>query len=912
MQCVAKQANGAACSAADQCTSGNCANNTCCSSACGPCGSCGSGTCNDFGAGNAGNPSCSPYVCSGSSAKCPTTCTGDANCIGGDYCDVTGHCVAKQGNGAACSAADQCTSGNCVNSTCCSTACGPCGSCANGSGTCNDLNAGNPGAPSCAPYVCNGVSTSCPTSCTSDANCASSDFCNTGGACVVKKPNGSACAGSNQCQSGSCVNAICCNNGCGPCGNCSSGTCTNLGPGNPGNPSCSPYVCGGTTPSCPTNCGTDSNCIAGDYCGAGQCVVKQGNGTSCNASDQCSSGNCVSTVCCNGPCGPCGSCSTGTCVSLTAGNSGMPSCSPYVCNGVSVSCPTSCSGDSSCIITDYCNSANQCAAKLPSGSTCSASDQCQSAACVNTICCNAACTAGQVCNAGTCQAGCYINGTYVAPLATNPNNNCLSCQPQASTSNWSNVADGTMCATGMVCGAGVCEIECFIGGTPYPNGTLNPSNNCQSCQPQVSTSGWNNVTDGTSCGAGLVCVAGACKNGCVIGGAFYASGTLEPGLPCFNCQPTMNTAAWTKLTDGAGCGAGVICCNGACVNTQTDSSNCGKCANVCQGTVLCTVPKCTAGTCEHPIMAGNPCHDALGCITQGSCSATGICIGPYDAGIPGCELASSALIAAPSDVVVNDGGVSTLTLKMIDDGGEPYIPATVSMSCIALSPDGGLESADGGAPFGSLAFSPPPSQQSFGSDYFYHGQLSAKCPGLARCEAVADQISVGPTAVAFTGTCEQLNATVTPALASQGETVVVQVQVTNLAKEVLPSFVLLVTLPSGLSYVANSAKGGSSAMTAAFTSATSSLVFLDPQHSATGETYSFSAQVAPQADGQLPIVCTSRSAGFETADSATVTVQVKHTYDLGGCGCGPSGYGSFMEVALIGAWLGSRRRRRAV
>jgi hypothetical protein len=81
---------------------------------------------------------CAPYVCS--DATCVTDCTakGHADCAQGYYCGTGGgsqlQCLPTLIDGAICSEAAQCTSGQCVDGHCCAVACdGPCDSCATGS-----------------------------------------------------------------------------------------------------------------------------------------------------------------------------------------------------------------------------------------------------------------------------------------------------------------------------------------------------------------------------------------------------------------------------------------------------------------------------------------------------------------------------------------------------------------------------------------------------------------------------------------------------------------------------------------------------------------------------------------------------------------------------------------------------------
>ena len=105
---------------------------------------------------------------------CSVTCDSDADCTSGQYCDQDEdadgfrECVTKKSNGSTCAQQNECQSDFCVDGFCCNTACGgECDSCnANGSeGTCTINEDGNPGFPSCSPYLCNGVSATCPNSC---------------------------------------------------------------------------------------------------------------------------------------------------------------------------------------------------------------------------------------------------------------------------------------------------------------------------------------------------------------------------------------------------------------------------------------------------------------------------------------------------------------------------------------------------------------------------------------------------------------------------------------------------------------------------------------------------------------------------------------------------------------------------
>jgi len=96
-----KRNNGVPCSSGSQCSSDHCADGYCCDTACdGSCDVCSAiyggtaGTCTIVPQGSFnGEPTCSPYTCSGSSATCPITCAGDLDCAPGYICGPAFTCI---------------------------------------------------------------------------------------------------------------------------------------------------------------------------------------------------------------------------------------------------------------------------------------------------------------------------------------------------------------------------------------------------------------------------------------------------------------------------------------------------------------------------------------------------------------------------------------------------------------------------------------------------------------------------------------------------------------------------------------------------------------------------------------------------------------------------------------------------
>jgi formylglycine-generating enzyme required for sulfatase activity len=271
-----------------------------------------------------------------------------------------------------------------------------------------------------------------------------------------------------------------------------------------------------------------------------------------------------------------------------------------------------------------------CVACAPGSQSCSAGQPqtCDNAGAWQS---GAPCSTGEVCNGSGCEAGCYIGGSFETPGQTNVANACLSCQPGASTSAWSNLADGTSCGLGLVCKSGQCGSQCDINGTVYQSGTVNPGNACETCAPASSNTQWSNVTDGTACGSGVVCHGGNCVTGCEIGGVFSSAGALDPNNPCQSCQPGTNTTGWSSVADGTGCGNGQVCSAGKCgtqcfigstvyTSGQVDPANaCLSCqpgtsttswTPLADGTVCASGEVCSSGGCVADCYIGTTLYGA--------------------------------------------------------------------------------------------------------------------------------------------------------------------------------------------------------------------------------------------------------------------------------------------------------------
>jgi hypothetical protein len=181
---------------------------------------------------------------------------------------------------------------------------------------------------------------------------------------------GVACSGSNQCQTGFCVDGVCCETAC-----VSLCTTCNLS-GNPGY--CLPVPAGQDPKnSCAqdlvSTCGRDGTCD-----GNGGCRLWP-DGTAC-ASPTCTTGTASNARTCNG---------TGTCRAMTT-----QKCAPFGCSGSA--CATKCSASTDCDANAYCNGGT-CLGKTGAGGPCTSPQQCSTHYCTQNICAGAVCACPASC-----------------------------------------------------------------------------------------------------------------------------------------------------------------------------------------------------------------------------------------------------------------------------------------------------------------------------------------------------------------------------------------------------------------------------------------------------------------------------------------------------------------------------------
>ena len=371
------------------CPSGSsCVDGVCCNTACDqPCEACSK----DAKGGVGLDGTCEPVA----KGQDPTN-----ECPAPEVCDGTvGVTACKLPNGESCADGAACNSGLCVDAFCCDAAC---------SAVCQ----------SCALAGSQGTCTNMPDGTDPESECSGSVLCNGTGACGSLFGNGAACTTGVECQTGNCVDGVCCDTTCtGACRSCSAaatkGTCTNFA--------------ANTDPA-------DAECPGGALACDGTGACKKIAAETCAAAAECISGNCVDGVCCETACaGDCRSCAlagtAGVCTSIPSGQDPQNECAgAATCNGLG-------------------------ACDIPLGGACSTPLNCQSGFCVDGVCCDAPCT-------GTCQA------CSSAKKGTGPSGTCgpisSGSDPDSECTNQGSASCGT---DGSCDGAGACRK--YAGGKFY-------------------------------------------------------------------------------------------------------------------------------------------------------------------------------------------------------------------------------------------------------------------------------------------------------------------------------------------------------------------------------------------------------------------------------------------------------------
>lgn len=241
-------------------------------------------------------------------------------------------------------------------------------------------------------------------------------------------------------------------------------------------------------------------------------------------------------------------------------------CTAGVCGQITGA--SSCVIGGVCYATSAANPADGCFTCQPGVSQTSfTAKSCpdDSLACTSTTCSNGTC--GQNIDAGQCAVGsaCYASGAADPGSACQT---CDASVSQTSFTPIVCPDDALSCTTatcsGGACGQSVNGGSCLIGGVCYAASATDPGDACSTCQPALSQSAFSPkcADDGLTCTT-TTCDAGACSHpvdaaSCLIAGTCYTQGAANPSNACETCEPDMSQAAFTETNpaDCASAGSG--------------------------------------------------------------------------------------------------------------------------------------------------------------------------------------------------------------------------------------------------------------------------------------------------------------------------------------------------------------------
>jgi len=636
---------------------------------------------------------CTTNTCDTATGECVSTVTEGMNCDDGNDCTFPDLCLASGGcqgvpqpdqPGCSCTADNECDDGlACTADTCLEPVCihtptaGSClieGACVDGGTThpsnaclvcdplqntqnwsqvnCDDGNA-------CTENICDGIN-GCTTVNNDAASCDDGDPCTSDEACVSGE-----CVGTCECtEAADCVDTV-----APPCQKvaCEDYTCVTIPDGDldgaacddglfcTENESCQAGSCGGGTPRDCSIAGMGQQCFEGvcddvaDLCKSVPVPV----GTACDDGDPCTEGDGCNAGVCQGAAKDC---------SGLADQCHVPFCdSDGTCKS-SVKIDESCNDGDDCTLGDVCVASGNCEGTW---------DEVNCGCNNDTLCASLSnpCATGR-CNTGTGE--CYADPlTGQACDDGNPCTQSDACDASGGCAGQSYTCSSSLSCQTLTCdGGGGCSSQilagfCIINNACVSDGTVNPGNPCQLCDPDVSTNGWSNRPNGITCNADNsgctvddacqegVCVAGGAPNcgdgisctndacqstgnnaytcthsvqsgSCLIGGDCYNNGAVNPLNACKRCTPSASQTSWANTPNGVACGSQS---NTACDNPNT-----------CNG----------SGTCVNNYeSSGTSCGAATECKAASTCNASGSCTG-------GANQPNGTVCTATGDAVCAD------------------------------------------------------------------------------------------------------------------------------------------------------------------------------------------------------------------------------------------------------------------
>ena len=346
------------------------------------------------------------------------------------------------------------------------------------------------------------------------------------------------------------------------------------------------------------------------------------DGNRCTQTDTCSDGLCIGS----NPveCVALDQCHTaGTCDTATGTCSNPAKDNGTACDDGNLCSQTDTCTDGQCVGGDnvVCQAIDQChnaGACVPATGECTEPKKADDTACDD----NDAATGNDVCTDGVCA------GT--ACECDTEDDCCDGCF--ARNDGGACVDDNISCTTDQ-CNAGVCEHTiqntfCMVEGACFQDGSLNPASTCQYCDVAFAQDQWRNKTNGLTCDDGNACTASdTCFNGTCEGGDAVVCAAPDQCHEAGVCNTANGQCDYANKADNTACDDGNAC-------TQTDTCQSGACSGA--SPVVCDAPdQChetgvcntTSGQCEYANKNnGTACDDGNANTGNDACT-DGVCLG---------------------------------------------------------------------------------------------------------------------------------------------------------------------------------------------------------------------------------------------------------------------------------------------
>ncbi|MBQ9243386.1 MAG: hypothetical protein IJ165_09200 [Proteobacteria bacterium] len=248
-----------------------------------------------------------------------------------------------------------------------------------------------------------------------------------------------------------------------------------------------------------------------------------------------------------------------------------------------------------------------------------------------------ACPSGYSCQGGVCKQGCVAGQVLCDGACIVPETDMIYC---GASGDCTGDNRGHSCQSGHSCQGGVCLPGCLPGQVLCDGACIVPASDMHYCGASGDCAG---ADRGEACPSGYSCQGGICRQGCVAGQVLCDGACIVPGTDPNHCGASLDCHGENsgeacpsgKSCQGgvckAGCLAGQILCDGACILPGTDPNFCGAsgdCQNENRGEACPSGTSCQGGACKAGCLAGQILCDGA-CILPGTdpnfCGASGDC-----------------------------------------------------------------------------------------------------------------------------------------------------------------------------------------------------------------------------------------------------------------------------------------------